>query len=196
MTHTTLTEPPAAAPEAGRRTRRVRWIAVVLAVLAAGFVVVLASRPSASSLVAASPLVGRAAPEITAPTIDGATFRLATYRGRWVLLNVFATWCVPCRKEHPELIAFENAHRARGDAAIVGIVYDDTPEAVRDFRTRHGGDWPMLIDPGGSISVELGVAGVPESFLISPEGMVVSKIVGGIRFAELEDLLAKAKAQS
>lgn len=82
-----------------------------------------------------------------------------------------------------ELIAFHQRHRAIGDAEVLGVVYDDSPEAVRQFRADHGGEWPMLVDPGGRTALALGVAGVPESFLISPEGVVVSKVLGGVRAA-------------
>lgn len=197
MTDTaTVIETHADLRHGGRRRGPARWIALGIAVPFLAFVVVLATRPAATSRVADSPLVGRPAPEITAPTIDGDTVRLSTYRGRWVLLNVFATWCVPCRKEHSDLVAFHQRHQATGDAAVVGLVYDDTAEAVRDFRAGNGGDWPMLVDPDGSIALDLGVAGVPESFLISPDGIVVSKIVGGVRDADLESLLSRAQAQS
>lgn len=75
-----------------------RWIALTLAILVAGFPAVLATRPSARSVAAKSPLRGQPAPEVTARTIDGTTARLATYRGRWVLVNFFATWCVRADK--------------------------------------------------------------------------------------------------
>lgn len=92
----------------------------------------------------------------------------------------------PCRVEHPELVRFDTAHRARGDASVVGIVYDDDPGAVRRFRAEEGGSWPMLVDPDGRIALSLGVSGVPESFLIIPDGQVAAKVVGGVRFDQLE----------
>ena len=185
--------------EIGRRPgsrRPARWIALTLAILVAGLLTVLATRPSAQSVAAKSPLLGQPAPEVTARTIDGTTARLATYRGRWVLVNFFATWCVPCRQEHPDLVAFEKRHRAIGDAAVVGVVYDDTPSAVARFRGELGGDWPMLVDERGRIALEFGVRGIPESFLISPSGVVTSRIVGGVDDDALERLLRRAEAAS
>lgn len=149
--------------------------------------------PLATTLLASSPLLGKPAPAVVAETIDGEQFDLAELRGRWVLINVFATWCVPCRVEHPELVRFDAEHRARGDAAVVGIVYDDDPGAVRRFRAEEGGTWPMLVDPDGRIAVSLGVSGVPESFFIAPDGRVAAKIVGGVRFDELEQLLSRLR---
>ena len=176
-----------------RRGHPARWIAVALGVVLAGLVVVFATRPAASTRVADSPLVGKPAPEITAPTIDGATFRLAAERGRWVLVNFFATWCVPCRTEHPELVRFAQRHAALGDARVVGVVYDDTAEAVRSFRQREGGDWPMVLDPEGKVALNFGVAGVPESFLVAPSGVVAARVVGGVRADALDELLARAQ---
>ncbi len=170
-----------------------RWIALVAVIPALGLVVVLASRPPAATRTVRSPLFGKPAPEIVGPTIEGTRIRLSEFRGRWVLVNFFATWCVPCRQEHPDLITFRERHRATGDAEVLGVIYSDSISAVRQFRAEHGGDWPMVADPGGRIALDFGVAGVPESFLISPDGTVVSKVVGGVRAPDLENLLARAK---
>ena len=91
-----------------------------------------------------------------------------------MLVNFFATWCVPCRKEQPELIRFHHRDRSVGDLEVVGVVYADTADAVRDFRSDEAGDWPMLTDPAG---------------------VVVSKILGGVSAEDLEQLLQRAKAQ-
>jgi cytochrome c biogenesis protein CcmG/thiol:disulfide interchange protein DsbE len=176
------------------RTRPVRWVALGAAVLLALLLGVLATRPSAASRTADSPLLGKRAPPISGTTIDGETTSLLESRGRWVLVNFFATWCIPCRKEHPHLLAFSERHRVAADAAVVGVIYDDSVKAVRDFRADEGGDWPMVTDPKGQIALDFGVAGVPESFLISPDGVVVAKIVGGVRLNDLEELLAQTRA--
>ncbi len=105
------------------------------------------------------------------------------------MVNFFAAWCVPCRREHPELIAFHERHEARGDAVVMGVVYDDSTDAVRQFRAERGGDWPMLADSGGKVALDFGVAGMPESFLISPDGVVVATLVGGVRQDDLDLLL-------
>ena len=151
---------------------------------------------SAASRTAHSPLLGKPAPEVAGRTIDGEQVSLADYRGRWVLVNFFATWSVPCRTEHPELIAFHQRHRFLGDAEVVGVVYSDSTEEVLDFRRREGGEWPIREDPKGRIAVDMGVSGVPDSFLVSPDGMVVSRLVGGVRAAALDEMLARAKASS
>ena len=125
-------------------------------------------------------------------TIDGEPFDLSSLRGRWVLVNFFATWCTPCRDEHPDLVAFDERHRAIGDARVVGIIFDDDVDAIREFRDEEGGTWPMLEDPEGTTAVAFGVARVPESFLVAPDGTVVTRLVGGVRISDLEELLLQA----
>ncbi len=169
------------------------WVAVAVAVPMAIFVAILATRAPAATRAADSPLLSQPAPDVSADTIDGAHLRLSDLRGKWVLVNFFATWCIPCVEEHPDLVNFSTAHEQAGDAQIVGVVYSDSVGAVKDFRAQKGGTWPMLTDPDGKIALDFGVSGVPESFLINPEGIVVSKIIGGIQRPELERLLARAK---
>jgi cytochrome c biogenesis protein CcmG/thiol:disulfide interchange protein DsbE len=140
-----------------------------------------------------SPLDGKLAPALSGPTVQGGTFDLASQRGNWVVVNFFATWCVPCRQEHPDLVRFSQSHEAAGDAAVLAVVYSDDAQAVREFRDREGGTWPMLVDLKGRIALDYGVAGVPESFLISPEGVVVAKLLGGVRAGDLDQLLYQAK---
>jgi len=178
-----------------RHHRSALWICVALATVAALFVAVLATRPSAESKLVDSPLLGKPAPTLDGATVDGSPLHLSNLRGRWVLVNFFATWCVPCRREHPDLVRFQAAHRGPADVQIVGVIYSDTVSAVRDFRDRNGGDWPMVTDSGGRIALDFGVSGVPESFLISPSGVVVSKLVGGVSQPGLERLLVTAQGQ-
>lgn len=182
-------------PAAARRRRPLRWMALGLGVVLVGFVVVLAGADESSSRAADSRLLGKPTPEVIGDTIDGNRYRLTADRGKWVVVNFFATWCVPCRVEHPELIRFQQRHAAAGDATVVGIIYGDTPEAVREYRQKEGGEWPMVIDDAGAISVDFGVRGVPESFLIAPDGTVVTKIVGGVKAEGLEAVLREAKGE-
>ena len=182
-------------PPGVRHRRRAPWIAAGMLLPVVILVGVLATRAPATTRLADSPLLGRPAPVAPVTTLDGQPFRLANLRGRWVLVNFFATWCVPCRKEHPDLIRFHERHAAAGDASVVGVVYDDSTDAVRQFRDQEGGGWPMLQDPDGQVALDFGVRGVPESFLVTPGGIVAGRVVGGVRAAQLEDLLADAKAR-
>lgn len=186
-------EQPAPAVSGLRRTRRVLWIAVAVAVPVALLVAVLATRPPAATRAVKSPLVGKPAPLIESTTIDGQAAGLTALRGKWVVVNFFATWCVPCRQEHPDLVQFSERHRAAGDATVLAVVYSDNTQAVREFRDAQGGDWPMLTDPKGRIALDYGVSGVPESYVISPEGVVAAKVLGGVRADDLDRLLDQLK---
>ena len=177
-----------------RKSRRVLWIAVAVAVPVCLLVIALANGQPAATRVGRSPLVGKPAPAIEGTTVDGAAASLGDFKGRWVVVNFFATWCVPCRVEHPQLIRFAQAHEAAGDAAVLGVVYSDNAQAVREFRDKEGGTWPMLTDPKGRVALDYGVAGIPESFLISPDGVVAAKLIGGVQAVRLDEVLNQAKA--
>jgi cytochrome c biogenesis protein CcmG, thiol:disulfide interchange protein DsbE len=170
------------------------WIAGAVLVVLAGLVGVLAISGGDDRQVR-STLIGRTAPDIAGETIDGDTYELTDHRGEFVLVNFFATWCVPCIREHPELIEFEERHRASGDASVVSVVFDSRPQQVRDFFADNGGEWPVVLDPDGRTSLEYGVAGVPESYLVAPDGTVLIKIEGGVTADDLDRLLAQVQGE-
>lgn len=175
-----------------RERRRVGpWIAGAVLVVLAAFIGVLATGGDDAEV--RSTLVGLPAPGISGSTIDGADYDLAEHRGEFVVVNFFATWCVPCIREHPELVEFEQRHREAGDASVVSVVFDSRPAQVRDFFAENGGDWPVVIDPDGRTSLEYGVARVPESYLLGPDGTVLTKIEGGVTAEALDDLLEQVQ---
>ena len=181
------------------RPRTALLASVVIAVLVALMVAVLATSDSSNEQATQSPLIGQIAPPTAGDTIDGGSFDIADQRGRWVVLNFFASWCVPCLEEHPELAAFDAAHRAEGDAVLVSTTFDDNAADAREFFEEHGGSWPVIDDPENSIGVAYGVAQVPETFVISPNGTVVQRYAGPVTRAELEMLIASyedAEAES
>jgi len=164
-----------AAPPA-RRSHVARNAAIVVGVVLVALIVLLATRGTSSS--PESRIVGQAAPEFSGPTLDGETFRLSSHRGEWVLVNFFATWCTPCVLEHPQLVEFVEQHE--GDPVqVVSIAYgNDQEDALRQFFAEKGGDWPVIASGTGRVSLDYGVTGVPETYVVAPSGQVVARFEG------------------
>ena len=101
---------------------------------------------------------------------------------------------MPCEREHDDLIRFQEAHAERNDATVLAVLFDDEVDDAQRFFERRGGDWPVLQDPGGRVSLDFGVRGPPESFLISPDGIVLSRIIGEVSSEGLDRLVERAEA--
>ena len=124
-----------------------------------------------------SPLVGRPAPPFTlVPAGGGEPVSLDGLKGRPVVLNFWATWCVPCYQEHAVLVSTARAWGA--GAQFLGVVYEDEEPRVLEWLRRQGSGYPSLLDPEGKIAIAYGVYGVPETYFISPQGTIVAKHVG------------------
>ena len=151
----------------------------VLAVLAYGF----RTDPRAIP----SPLVGRPALPFALTTYEGAPVSLEAHRGHVVLLNFWASWCYPaCYEEAPVLESAWRAYRERG-LVVIGIDIQDTEAAGRRFIQQFGLTFPNAPDPKGKVSIDYGVYGVPETFLIDRRGMIRDKKVGAITEAYIKE---------
>jgi cytochrome c biogenesis protein CcmG, thiol:disulfide interchange protein DsbE len=177
----------------GRGSRTVLVVSLVVGIVLVGFVALLAVSAGGDDDTAASALIGEAAPPVVGTSLDGEPFDIDDHRGKWVLVNYFATWCPPCVEEHPELIAFDEAHADAGDVELVSVVFDDNEENVRTFFENNGGDWPVLVEGTDGVAVSWGVLTVPETFLVSPQGIVVHRFTGGVTQEDLESVLAEAR---
>jgi len=186
----TAVEPGDVPAPAPRRRRLGPWLVAPVAVVVILFVAVLATSDPAVDRVADSPLLGKPAPPLVSTDLEGDRFDLGAMRGRWVVVNYFAPWCVPCRQEHPELISFHTRHQLAGDAVLVSVVFDDLP-GTQAFFAKEGGDWPVVTDPTGGIALDWGVAKVPETFIVDPEGYVRMRIVSGVTSSGLDAALAQ-----
>ena len=112
---------------------------------------------------------------------DGTPFDLARRKGSWVVLNFFDPECVPCVQEHPELVAFADDHSAATQGVeLTTIVNSQVPAEVAGFFADNGGDWPVVYDDDGSISDAFGVAQVPETWIIDPDGVVQYRAIGPV----------------
>jgi len=126
------------------------------------------------------PLVGKAAPDFTLQTLNGGTLTLASLKGRPVVLNFWASWCVPCRQEAPILRDLSEKQTANG-LAVVGVVFSDKNlKAVRAFIREYALAYPSLLDPNLNTSIAYGVSGVPETFFIDRSGVIRSYVQGAL----------------
>jgi cytochrome c biogenesis protein CcmG/thiol:disulfide interchange protein DsbE len=171
-------------------------VAVVLGLGMVALIAILATRPPALDRQTKSPLLGKPAPDIVGTTVtasNGSEYKLSDRRGRFVVVNFFATWCAPCQQEHPELVSFSRRHLQAGDAEVVSVVFSDDESDVKKFFEDNGGEWAVVSDPEGRTALDYGVTGIPESFVIDPNGFVVSKVTGGVTSDGLDAILAAAE---
>ena len=171
----------AAEPEqnTGRSRRVAPWIAGGVAIVVFALFVVLLTADKGRQESAASPLIGNVAPDSAGVLADGSPFELSRRKGSWVVLNFFTHNCVPCVREHPELIEFTEQQGALGNdgAELYTIVRDSTRDQVDDFFAERGGDWPIVYDPDYEFSNQFGVTLVPETWIIDPSGVVRARII-------------------
>lgn len=181
-------EPVGEQPGPGPR-RPTRVAAIAVGIVVALLVVLLATRDQRGDSTAQADLVGQRAPALNGEVLLGEGFDLGA-SDRWTVVNFFATWCVPCIQEHPELRAFNEEHVALDDAQVVSVVYDDKPSVVTRFFEENGGDWSVLDADEGRTALDWGVAKVPESYIVSPTGIIVERLVGGVTQANLNQVIA------
>lgn len=132
-----------------------------------------------------SALIGRPAPNLSLPALEGLMrdnlqvpgLDPSNFQGRITLVNVWASWCIPCRTEHPQLERLATDQRIQ----MIGINYKDSAENARRFLGRYGNPFAAVgVDSGGRAGIEWGVYGVPETFLIGRDGRILYKHVGPI----------------
>lgn len=133
-----------------------------------------------------SPLVGKPAPAFSLPRLEAPDVRVAhsELQGRVWVLNVWASWCVPCLAEHP--LVTELARDTR--VPVVGLNYKDKPEDATRWLTRHGNPYAMVLaDRDGAVGIDYGVYGVPETFIVDKTGVIRHKHIGPITPQALRD---------
>ena len=130
-------------------------------------------------------------PRLSVQTLDGGTFDLAAHRGKWVVVNYWATWCSPCLQEMPELSALD---AMREHIQVVGLAYEDnTAEAMREFMVQHPVVYPIALldvyNPPADFDTP---RGLPLTYLIAPDGKRVRKYTGPVTARMLEEGIAEA----
>lgn len=119
----------------------------------------------------------REAPDFKLPLVDGGLLRLSSYRGKIVLLDFWATWCVPCREEIPHFVELQRKYGDRG-LQIIGVSMDDSPDPVRPFYQQFQMNYPVVMGTADVGVAYGGVLGLPIAFLIDREGRIYSKHIG------------------
>ena len=152
-----------------------RWIAIVVIV---AFAALLALGLRRDPRDVRSVTVGRFAPAFALPRLDGGgQVSLADLKGKAVVVNFFASWCLPCKEEHPAMVRAWERYRT-ADVIFIGVLYQDDPAGGLAFTTQLGGTWPTVRDEGGRTALAYGVFGIPESFFIAPDGLIAGRHVG------------------
>lgn len=168
--------------------RVARWLLVPLLVIPLGWVLFTGLGRDPAEI--PSPLIGKPVPYFVLPTLDGETLSPDELLGRPVIVNFWASWCIPaCIDEHPVLM--DTAARYGDQVQLVGILYDDLPEDALDFLVRYGdGGWPHLDDASGEVALAFGVLGPPETFFIDAAGIVRAKHYGPLTDEAMAGYLA------
>lgn len=157
-----------------------KWVGIGAIGATVVLAVVLASRFGADPGLVDSPLIGHPAPGFDLQTLAGdGEVSLEGLRGEIVVVNFFASWCLECRNEHSDLVA-TSASFADDGVTFVQIAYQEDPEQSLEYLAQAGtsDSTAYLADPGSRTAIAYGVFGIPETFFINPEGVVVGKIIG------------------
>lgn len=156
------------------------WIAVgtVALFVAVLFGFALRARPAVSLQ------VGSPVPDLSLVAFDGSAMELRAQRGKVVVINLFASWCAPCRQEAADLEQTWREYRDR-PVQFFGVAYKDTAAKAQAFLQEFGVSYPSGRDPGGRIARAYGVTGVPETFIVDRHGRLVRHILGPITKTEL-----------
>lgn len=150
--------------------------AIVVAAVIFGFALVQQSQTQ--------PTDGKA-PDFEFTTFDGETMRLSDLRGKVVVINFWASWCIPCKDEAPELRAAWQHYAERGDVVFLGIAYADNGPRSMEFMAEYGLDYMNAPDLGTRISELYNIQGVPETFIIDKDGNVAEFIYAGVNQEQL-----------
>ncbi|PSC06765.1 DsbE family thiol:disulfide interchange protein [Alsobacter soli] len=188
----------ATAPEPAEAPRRGRWFVALPLLVFAGLAALFFSQLDGSDKSRLpSALIGKPAPAFALPGLEGLQregqpvpgLSTADLKGRVTVVNVFASWCAPCREEHPLLLELAKTPGVR----LVGINYKDQPENARRFLGALGNPYAAVgVDAAGRSAIDWGVYGVPESFVIAPDGTIAYKQVGPISPEALKGPLREA----
>ena len=152
---------------------------IVLILVGVGIIVLLQTKDSSLNL-SGQPRPGQGvpAPDFTLPGLDGQMVSLADYRGKVVLLNIWATWCPPCLEEMPSMEKLYQELKGEGFEILAVSIDESGAQGVLAFMKKHKLSFPVLTDSKGTIKNLYRTTGVPESFIIDKDGVLVEKVIG------------------
>lgn len=181
----------------GGRRRIAPLIVGAIAVVMVGLFVVLAGADASRKESAASPLIGRPAPEATGTLGDGTSFDLSRRKGSWVVLNFFDPTCIPCVQEHPELVAFveDQATLGADGAELYSVITRGEQSEIERFFADNGGDWPAIYSEADEFPVAFGVSQVPETWIVDPSGVVQLRLISKVSADQLNAILQQFREQ-
>jgi cytochrome c biogenesis protein CcmG/thiol:disulfide interchange protein DsbE len=172
---------------------RIAALAVALVVIVFGVVLALNVGSDPQEDAQQSHLVGKAAPSFDLPNLAGGRVTLADVAGKSAIVNFWNSWCTPCIEEEPALQRFYAAHKDDPDFAMIGIVRSDETGDVKAYVKKNGIEWKVALDPGSVAALDFGTRGQPETYAISPSGVVAAAKYGAMSSKELELFLAAAR---
>ncbi|HBI14846.1 MAG TPA: thioredoxin [Desulfobulbaceae bacterium] len=126
---------------------------------------------------ATTAVVGQPAPAFTLTDLHGRNWRLADLQGKVVFLNFWATWCQPCLQEMPSMAALDEK-MAKESFQMLTILYNDRPQIAENLLRKTGLSFPVLVDTNGVAARQYGLTGVPETYIIDPQGVLREKFIG------------------
>lgn len=181
-----MTEPAVIPPA---RKRGLLWVGIALLLVFIVVGVTLASRFGLDPTLVASPLIGKPVPDATLPYLDQpGDLALRDLKGDIVVVNFWASWCFPCRREHGVLLKGAADYSDQG-VTFVGALWHDEVENGLAFLDELGSGYEDVVDEASRASIGFGVFGVPETFFIDRDGTVVGKVSGPISSSLLEATL-------
>jgi len=168
---------------------RVGLVALFAALALVGAACSESSSDSDDSSAAADAPQGDSAPDFSVMTLDGSGFTLSEHLeddGRPIFLNMWASWCPPCKAEMPDINA---ASESNGDVKFVGVAVNDDPAASADFATSTGITYTIGFDSDGTVADGYQVRGLPATYIISADGIILERIFGAVTEADIEERL-------
>ncbi|MEM7285392.1 MAG: TlpA disulfide reductase family protein [Actinomycetota bacterium] len=186
------------ADAAGGGLTSIQIVAASVGIVIVAFIVLLATRDVQQNEASDEP-IGGGVPPIAGVSYDGAEFdiddvltanrSLAFADREWTVINFFASWCIPCRTEHPELVRLD-AEGARCPTRLVGVAVSDSADDVTAFFDELGGEWPVLVGDTSGMIVDLSVVAPPETVIVDPDGQVTAKFVGAVTYEAIDQVLS------